>query len=370
MMIRGLVVDTEKGNVVKANRFGFVKQAFHGTQPIPYAEMRDVYARVIVDLSEPRWRFMNTLFSLSDGCLYAQLVDRLDQGMGLPGVDGYAALYQKVRTTVDLAHIEGRLKGEIVDEPERFVVLDPDTALALQDLKYAGKKLLLITNSDWPYTSSMMAYAFDRYLPGTTTWRDLFDVAIVDARKPAFFSQQNPLYEVATDEGLLRPVVRRLERGKAYSGGDAGLVEAWLGVSGEEVLYIGDHIFSDVHVSKSIQRWRTALVLRELEGEIDALQSFEERQSKLRALMSHKEALERESCALRVELQRTEHGYGPAPAQSPERARQRLTELRVELDELDESVAPLAREASQLASQNWGLLLRTGNDKSHLARQV
>lgn len=370
MMIRGLIVDTEHGNVVKANRFGFVKQAFHGTKPIPFAEMRRIYARTIVDLSEPRWRFMNTLFSLSDGCLYAQLVDRMDEGQSLPGVESYGGLYRKVRATVDLAHLEGHLKGEIVDEPDRFVVLDPDTVLALRDLKYAGKKLLLITNSDWTYTRSMMAYAFDRYLPEGTSWRDLFDVAIVDARKPAFFTQQNPLYEIATDEGLLRPVGRRLEPGKVYSGGDAGLVERWLGVSGEEVLYVGDHVFSDVHVSKSIQRWRTALVLRELEGEIEALQSFETTQVEFRALMAEKETLERESCSLRVELQRLEHGYGPTPARSVEEARDRLAKLRQETLELDERVAPLAREASRLASPNWGLLLRTGNDKSHLARQV
>ncbi|MFO0593177.1 MAG: 5'-nucleotidase domain-containing protein, partial [Polyangiaceae bacterium] len=29
-VIRGLILDLELGNVVKANRFGYVKQAFHG----------------------------------------------------------------------------------------------------------------------------------------------------------------------------------------------------------------------------------------------------------------------------------------------------------------------------------------------------
>ena len=33
-----------------------------------------------VDLREGRWAFLNTLFSVSEGCLYAQLVDRLDSG--------------------------------------------------------------------------------------------------------------------------------------------------------------------------------------------------------------------------------------------------------------------------------------------------
>jgi hypothetical protein len=271
---------------------------------------------------------------------------------------------------VDLAHLEGNLKGDIVAEPDRFVVLDPEAVLALQDLKHAGKRLLLITNSDWSYSRAMMSYAFDRFLPAGKTWRELFDIVIVDARKPAFFTQRNPLYEVATDDGLLRPVVRKLEDGKVYSGGDAGLVERSLGIAGEEVLYVGDHIFSDVHVSKNIQRWRTALVLRELEDEIEAIESFEADQSALRRLMREKEALEEEGSALRVRLQRKEKRYGPPDDASAEQLRGRLGEVRRRLEELDAEVSPLARRASQLSSPSWGLLMRTGNDKSHLARQV
>lgn len=367
---RGLVVDTELGNIVKANRFGFVKQALHGTQRLPYEKVRDLYARQIVDLSEPRWQFMNTLFSMSDGNLYAQLVDRFDAGVALPGIGSYAELYRKVRQTVDFAHVEGKLKGEIVAEPDRFVVLDPDCALALLDLAKAGKKMLLITNSDWSYTRAMMGYAFDRYLPSGMSWREIFDVVIVDARKPAFFLHRNPLYEVATEDGLLRPAVRELEAGQVYSGGDAGLVERWLGVEGEEILYVGDHIFSDVHVSKNIQRWRTALVLRELEDEIAAFEAFEPRRRDLEALMADKERLEIETVGIKVALQRLEHGYGPAPEEDEAGLMARSAELRTRLDALDARLAPLAAASSALASDRWGPLFRTGNDKSHLARQV
>src|SRR5690554_527140 len=37
---RGLVIDLKLGNVVKANRFGYVWRAAHGTEIIPYADMR------------------------------------------------------------------------------------------------------------------------------------------------------------------------------------------------------------------------------------------------------------------------------------------------------------------------------------------
>lgn len=45
-----------------------------------------------------------------------------------------------------------------------------------------GKVLLLITNSDYLYTDTMMTYAYDPYLPSGRTWRDLFDMVIVQVR--------------------------------------------------------------------------------------------------------------------------------------------------------------------------------------------
>ena len=369
MVVRGLIIDTERGNLVKANRFGFVKKALHGTRPLGYEEQREVYARTIVDLAEPRWVFLNTLFSLSEACLYAQLVDLLDQ-RALPGVMGYADLYRHVRETLDAAHMEGRLKSEIISDPDRFVVLDPDVPLALLDQKYAGKKLLLITNSEWDYTVPMMSYAFDRFLPKDSSWRDLFDVAIVAARKPEFFTTRNPFFEVATPEGLLRPARGALKPGVAYFGGSAVELERQLGISGDEILYVGDHMFGDVHVTKNVLRWRTALILRELEEEVDGIESFRETELKLAARMEEKKRLEDELWALRLAAQRRRGRYGPQPAEPEQVLQERVASLRVRLEALDAELAPMAKAAGELRNRTWGLLTRAGNDKSHLARQV
>ena len=191
LVVQGLVVDTEKGNVVKANRFGYVKRAYHGTEPLGYADQRAAYRRTLVDLHDRRWRFMNTLFSISEAGIYLQLVDKLDAGE-LPGRMGYDDLYDAVRRALDAAHLEGLLKAEILADPDRFVDRDPDVPLALLDQKEAGKKVLLITNSEWEYAAPILRYAFDPFLPGDMTWRDLFDLAIVGARKPAFFDEQSP----------------------------------------------------------------------------------------------------------------------------------------------------------------------------------
>ena len=369
MMERGLVLDIELGNILEANRFGFVKQAYHGTARMKLGQLREAYARTIVDLALPRYLFLNTLFSLSEGCMYAQLVDLLDAGK-LTGALGYADLYRLVKRSLDAAHMEGELKAEILADPDAFVVDDPDTALALLDQRRAGKRLLLITNSEWTYTRPMMAYAFDRHLPGEMTWRELFDVVIVDARKPRFFSGGGPLLEVVDDAGLLRPVVGGLGDGKVYFGGSAPQVERFLGLTAEQILYVGDHVFGDVHVTKSVLRWRTALILRELERELAATQEFGAQQAELSELMARKEEVEREQCWLRLERQRVKQGYGPDPSCGDTEAHRRLRRLRAVADELDRKIGPMAAASARVSNAWWGPLMRAGNDKSLLARQV
>jgi hypothetical protein len=245
-----------------------------------------------------------------------------------------------------------------------------------------------VTNSEWSYTVAMMSWTFDRYLGdlGVKSWRDLFDVVVVGARKPEFFTTRNPFFEIVTEEGLLKPVVGGLKPGAAYFGGSAPQVERHLGISGDEILYVGDHMFGDVHVTKSVLRWRTGLVLRELEEEIEAIERFQRDEQEIAVRMAEKEALETELAQMRIALQRMRDGYGPrhfGPETSEgagggsrsldaERSalHENIAQLRARLGDLDHELAPLAKEAAELSNARWGLLTRAGNDKSHLARQV
>ncbi|GMV11814.1 MAG: HAD-IG family 5'-nucleotidase [Polyangiaceae bacterium] len=365
-VILGLILDLELGNLVKASRFGYVMRAQHGTTPIDFERQRELYSRVSVELREPRWVFLNTLFSLSEALLYAQCVDLLDQGALEPGM-GYAELYKVVRAAVDRIHAEGDLKAEIARAPDGFVELDPELGRCLLDLKQSGKKLLLVTNSEWSYTTSMMRYALDPFLPKGTSWRELFDVTVVMARKPDFFTAQSPMFEVVDETGLLRPVSEGMQQGRAYLGGNARMLEAHLGLSPEEILYVGDHLYSDVHVTKDLLRWRTTLVVRDIEQEILAVEAFRPKQSELSRLMAEKERVEHLYSTLRLALERLEHQDSGA---DPARLRERLHEAKSRLGTLDARIAPLAEEAGSLFNERWGLLMRAGLDKSYLARQL
>ncbi|KIZ07124.1 hypothetical protein MNEG_0828 [Monoraphidium neglectum] len=296
LVIRGLIMDKELGNLIKVDRFGLVKRAMHGTHMMGWQDIREAYGREVVNLrNEGRWVFLNTLFSISEAVLFCQLVDRLDQGAFSFGAGGgpggsqltYQGLYRMVAKALYRTHVEGKLKGEIIKDPSRFVELDPDMARTLLDQRDSGKMMLLITNSDYQYTSTLMAYAYDRFLPDGMTWRDLFDMVIVMARKPDFFSYNMSLYEVVTEDGLMRPVLAA-KRGGLYCGGSARMVEKALGVEGDDILYVGDHIYTDAALAKINFRWRTALILRELEEEVDALARGRPHRAKLKELMAKK----------------------------------------------------------------------------------
>ena len=343
-------------------------RAFHGTRPLEFEQQRTTYGRTLAEPSEQRFVFLHTLFSISEACMYAQLVDRLDAGE-LPRPIGYAELYRIVRRSLDEAHMEGELKAEILADPDAFVEPDAELGQALLDQRNAGKRLLLITNSDWAYATRILDHALSPQLGGVP-WRELFELVIVSARKPEFFQRRQAAFALASEDGLLRPCPTGIRQAGVYVGGDAAQVEAYLGVAGEDILYVGDHIYVDIHVSKDVLRWRTALILRELEQELAALDGFRESQQQLAALMEEKVRLEFALSQARLALQRHQTGDPAWTADRTRRLREATATLRARLVELDERVSPLARASGELGNTRWGPLMRAGNDKSHLAHQV
>ncbi|MXW62103.1 MAG: HAD-IG family 5'-nucleotidase [Acidimicrobiaceae bacterium] len=361
----GLTFDLELGNIVKATRFGYVVRAQHGNQMLPFAELRRSYSATVIDLSDQRFKFMNTLFELSRASLWCQLVDRHDRSP-LPSIKTYRQLYRIIDTALVSAHRDGSLKAAIVSDPKRFVDLDPETVPTLMDQRLAGKDLILITNSDWSYSQQIMNWCFNRFMPEGQTWRDLFDLIIVAANKPRFFSDVGPIYEVVDPErGLLEPHLGAIRSGAVYHGGNARLVEDALGHEGSQFLYVGDHLFGDVYVTKDVLRWRTALIVRELEDEISASANAADTSAELAGLMEQKGQLELAQSRLR--MQRRHLVVGDKP---PERVDAAIEATTTDLAGLDERIAPLARAASEQGNLIWGPLMRAGVDKSLFARQV
>ncbi len=361
----GLTFDLELGNLVKATRFGYVMRAQHGENHLTFDEQRTAYYGTVIELSDDRFEFMNTLFELSRAALWTQLVEIHDRSP-LPGVTSYLQLYREIDSALGAAHLEGALKQAIVDDPDRFVDLDSEILTTLEDQRLAGKQLLLITNSEWWYTQRMMSWCFDTALGPDRSWRDLFDIVIVAAAKPRFFSEHGPIYRlVDADRGHLEPHIGSLEAGEVYHGGNARMVEQSLGHDAAQFLYVGDHLFGDVHVTKDVLRWRTCLIARELEAEIDAAAGFADSEEQLRSLMDNKSDLEQRHSTLRLNRRRRVVTGDPH-----DRIDRDLEAVATKIAELDARIAPLAQAATLQGNASWGPLMRAGVDKSLFARQV
>ena len=163
-VIRGLVVDKQHGNIFKMDRHNHVGRGYHGRRPLPDDELKRLYRDEKIDLSSPRFAWIDTLFALPEACLFA-LGDRAAGGPG--AARRLRAALRRHPRGIDKAHRDGSLKAEIRKDLARYVLRDPDLGPALHKLRSGGKKLFLLTNSLWDYTDAVMRTCSTACCPST-----------------------------------------------------------------------------------------------------------------------------------------------------------------------------------------------------------
>ena len=160
-----------------------------------------------------------------------------------------------------------------------YIVKDPLLGETLHKFRSSGKKLFLLTNSLYDYTSVVMSYLLDGERKAYPSWRNYFDIVIVGGAKPAFFNELRPFVQIDPVDERSRSrrngEIKHLSRDKVYQGGNVVAFEQMTGIKGEQVLYIGDHIYGDILRLRKQHMWRTAMVLQELEREISVSERLE-----------------------------------------------------------------------------------------------
>jgi len=279
--IRGLLVDTKLGNIIKTDRYRYAKTAYHGTRELSSEERKPLYQGKRIRPGMQRFYSVDTLYALSEVTVFAAVVDALD-GSKSRGTLDYAKLFQDVRNSIDEAHRDGTIKNIIKSELASYIERDPDLPATLHKLRSAGKKLFLLTNSEPPFTDKVMRYLLEGGPSEYKSWRGYFDVVVSEARKPRFFTEQQPFEEVyegahvhngQSGNGKTKPVTE-LTREKMYSGGCHTDLERMLEVASDRVLYVGDHIFGDVLRAKKESAWRTLMIIQEMTDELDAIEKL------------------------------------------------------------------------------------------------
>eukprot|EP00850_Spirogloea_muscicola_P010367 SM000060S19699 [mRNA] locus=s60:664713:669200:- [translate_table: standard] len=455
-MVRGLVLDKRRGNILKASqtsplpasaavsghspvvvsakalhklphlaretgevdgpsrmdRHKYVKVAYHGFRELLREERMGTYAGGGESFDEPDYALIDTLFSLAEAYLFAQLVNYCDaHPNALLGKD-YAKIYKDVRAAVDLCHRDGTLKKAVAANPALYIHKDDHIVPMLKMLRDSGRMTFIVTNSLWDYTHVVMNYlcgkcGTDGGIPRDDTWLEHFDVCITGSAKPAFFldGSRAPIFEVATSSGLLantddgsplaqvgdvcsRPSFgNNIHQGcRVFQGGSVAHLHRMLGISnGSQVLYVGDHIYGDILRSKkqmgkllmqafdarpacnSLEEecWRTMLVVPELARELQLLRQTQVIRREFHALRQQRDALD-------DSIQRLEWAIKFEDSTEESRAEfiHNIENLQVQRDAVRELHRKAQQDCHQMFHKVWGQLMKTGYQNSRFAHQV
>ncbi len=357
LTIRGLVVDRKKGNLLKLNRHSSIRASYHGLSPMDFKSQQKMYKSTYIDLSDSNYMAVDTTFSISLATLIAQIIElKKTDPSGYPD---FAVIADDVLYVLDEAHRDGSLKDTVKKDLSKYIIKDPSVVEGLEKFKRHGKKIFVLTNSDYAYTKLLLDYAITPFLKDTKSWMDLFEIVVTFAQKPRFFYDNLKFMKVDPETGSMVNLNDKLTPG-IYQGGGAEVFTKDLGLEGDEILYIGDHIYGDILRLKKDCGWRTAMVIEELVNEVDANKKGENLNQEIETLMKKKEPLEDELTDLTT-LKIEKKGSVDES---------RIDFLQKQISEIDTLISGFIRKHQANYNHHWGQLMRAGNEESYFAHQV
>ncbi len=355
--IRGLVIDSEHGNILKLSRYAAIRQSYHGTKPISFKEQQRFYGSVYVDLNDDNYYVIDTSFSIAFCVLYRQLVDLKDESES--ALPSYRTITDDVLEVVDEVHADGSLKQQIANNLSYFVMKDARLVEAMMRFVRYGKKILIITNSEYTYTKTLLDYAINPFLDNGETWEDFFEYVVVQSTKPRFFYDNLRFLKIDTKTGVMHNLEGPLSPG-VYQGGNAVQLTEALGLGGDEILYIGDHIYGDILRLKKACNWRTALVVEELGAEIRAQKKAAPVEKRIFKHMKTKKLLEQSY--VRLSTLKVD--------EKTDKYDEELRDLYHKIADIDTQLADLLIQERGFYNVTWGQVFRAGAEESYFAHQV
>ncbi len=356
--IRGLVIDEARGNLLKLSRHGAIRASRHGTKRMDFQTQQQIYTGTYVDLGDPNFSAIDTAFSISVAVLYSQLVDYKLKNPSLEFPE-HKTMFNDVVDVLDESHRDGSIKNVVAKNLDKYILKNEKVVEGLERFVRHDKKIFIVTNSDFHYTKLLLDYAVSPFLKDHKSWMDLFFIVITFSQKPRFFFDNLRFLKVDPKDGSMTNMEEKLTAG-IYQGGCADVFEADLELKGEDILYVGDHIYGDIVRLKKDCNWRTALVVEELDDELKKMEHAKPLQDQIRALMEDKEPLEFELVDL----------ISKKIEDSDNSKDEKIEALQSQISELDKKISPLIKQQASIFNHHWGEVMRAGNEESYFAHQV
>ncbi|XP_045108615.1 5'-nucleotidase domain-containing protein 3-like isoform X2 [Portunus trituberculatus] len=285
LAVRGLHYDIEKGLLMKLDQFQQLQigSIYRGLTRLSQEEVMKIYGSRSLPLhyveghlkglcelanfqTDTKMAHLADLFSLPEMCLLSQVAQYfMDNDLPYHSVP----LFNDVKAAISSIHPE--MHRIVARNIEEYLIKDPGLVTFFERLKNNNKELFIITNSPFSFVNVGMTYLLGE------DWRQYFDVVIASAKKPAFFTDSMRPFRELNEEILVQTwgPVTSLEKGKVYLEGNLKQLQEMKAWHGQELLYFGDHPYSDLADVSLNHSWRTGAIIWELDYEIQCLNSVE-----------------------------------------------------------------------------------------------
>lgn len=285
-MQKGLILDFERGNLLRVCPDGSIQIASHGTTFLTKQEIVGIYGE------SKRWEVTDVYckdmlvawngtmaeqirtcldyFDMPAALAFARIVDSIDIEKGerqekynvWPDVlEGLISMYSReLFATKESNYFEG-----LKNNPSKFVYKCDQKVLSwLKELK-EKKTTFLVTGSHVDFASLTAGYALG------PDWRDYFDVIICFSKKPGFFTMGRPFLQLDGIKEVDPIDVTKMAAGTVYTQGNFSELKKFIGTLSKKenpkIVYAGDNLIQDVFTPNKHMQVDTIAIVEEMMAE-------------------------------------------------------------------------------------------------------
>lgn len=285
-MQKGLILDFERGNLLRVCPDGTIQIASHGTTFLTKQEIIDIYGETkrweVTDVycKDMLVAWNGTMSELIRTCLdyfdmpaalaFARIVDAIDIEKGerqkkysvWPDIlDGLISMYD--RSLFDTN--ESQYFVGLQSNPSKFIYKCDQSVLEwLKKLKQK-KKTFLVTGSHVDFASLTAGYALG------PNWKDYFDVIVCFSKKPGFFTMNRPFLQLDGIKETSSVSFTKMEPGTVYTQGSFSELKKFMArlcdKEDPKVVYAGDNLIQDVFTPNKHMKLDTIAIVEEMLAE-------------------------------------------------------------------------------------------------------